>query len=306
MASTINGSVTNGQPARRIMDTIHELKGPTVHMRNPQRVEDFLCQSIRDGKSKLAVAADFDFTMSRAYENGIKCQTCHGALNTSPLIPKSVQEQSLHLFETYHPIELDHTISMNEKGKFMIEWWTKAADLIVNTQLNKSDIKRIVKESRVRLRSGCDSLIQSLNEKEIPLMVISAGLGDLIVEAITQQSTLHSNIEIVANFMEFNNNGTLVAFKNETIHCCNKNETPIHHSECFKRIEDRTNAILIGDLLEDSNMLNALPHLQSVLKIGFLNDNQEEFLPKFLEKFDIVLVNDQTFDVVNGLLRKLF
>lgn len=275
-------------------------------MRNPQKVEDFLWRSIRDGKSKLTVAADFDFTMSKVYEGDVKCQTCHGALNSSPLIPKEVQDESRHLYETYHPIELDFTISRNEKGKFMKEWWTKAGNLIVNTQINKHDIKNIVKESRIRLRSGCANMMQKLHEHGIPLTVISAGLGDLIVEAIDQQSTMYDNIEIVANFMEFNDSGVVVAFKNETIHCCNKNETPVHHVERFKRISDRTNAILIGDLLEDSDMLDAVTHLQSVLKIGFLNDNNEEFFPKFMEKFDIVLVNDQTFDVVNGLLQKLF
>ncbi|GAB6020812.1 5'-nucleotidase, cytosolic III [Chamberlinius hualienensis] len=149
-------------------------------------------------------------------------------------------------------------------------------------------------------------MIRKLHEHGIPLTVISAGLGDLIVEAIDQQSSMTDNIKIVANFMEFNDSGVLVAFKNDTIHCCNKNETPVHHRELFKRLSGRTNAILIGDLLEDSDMLDAVTHLEYVLKIGFLNDNNFEFFAKFMQKFDIVVENDETLDVVNGILQKLF
>jgi len=43
----------------------------------------------------------------------------------------------------------------------------------------------------------------------------------------------------------------------------------------------------------------------NLITIGFLNENMEERLEMFKEKFDIVLINDESFDFINELIKDL-
>ncbi len=52
-------------------------------------------------------------------------------------------------------------------------------------------------------RDGCDPLFANLHQHDVPLLIFSAGLGDIITEAIQHQVVLYDNIKIVANFMKF-------------------------------------------------------------------------------------------------------
>jgi hypothetical protein len=53
-------------------------------------------------------------------------------------------------------------------------------------------------------RDGCDWLFQELHKYGVPLLILSAGIGDIILEAVKQRAAMYDNIEVVSNFMEFN------------------------------------------------------------------------------------------------------
>ena len=46
-------------------------------------------------------------------------------------------------------------------------------------------------------------MFDHLDMKHVPLLIFSAGLGNVIEEVITQQSKLHKNMKIVSNYMDF-------------------------------------------------------------------------------------------------------
>jgi len=50
---------------------------------------------------------------------------------------------------------------------------------------------------------GCDWLFEELHKHGVPLLILSAGIGDIIIEAIKQRATLRDNIRVVSNFMDF-------------------------------------------------------------------------------------------------------
>lgn len=50
-------------------------------------------------------------------------------------------------------------------------------------------------------------------------------------------------------------------------------------------------------------MADNLKNVKNVLKIGFLNEIDDEKLAKHLKLFDIVLVQDPTLDIPNKILR---
>ena len=53
-------------------------------------------------------------------------------------------------------------------------------------------------------RDGCDWLFEQLYKDQVPLLVLSAGIGDVIEAVIRQQVKLYDNVKVVANYMEFN------------------------------------------------------------------------------------------------------
>ncbi len=52
-------------------------------------------------------------------------------------------------------------------------------------------------------RDGCSRMIDCLNQNNVPLLIFSAGLGNVIEEVIDQQSAMTSNMKIVSNMMKF-------------------------------------------------------------------------------------------------------
>lgn len=58
----------------------------------------------------------------------------------------------------------------------------------------------------------------------------------------------------------------------------------------------------MGDSLGDATMANGVPSQIHILKIGFLFDHPEQNLPAYLEKFDIVLIDDQTMIVARSII----
>ena len=53
-------------------------------------------------------------------------------------------------------------------------------------------------------RDGCDWLFRNLHDRKVPLLVFSAGIGDIIKETFKLRANLFDNIEVVSNFMDFN------------------------------------------------------------------------------------------------------
>ena len=67
----------------------------------------------------------------------------------------------------------------------------------------------------------------------------------------------------------------------------------------------RKNVILLGDSLGDLDMAAGIEDPDTVLTIGFLNKNIEKNLPVYQNKFDVVLVDDQTMEFPNLLLSEI-
>lgn len=52
-------------------------------------------------------------------------------------------------------------------------------------------------------RDDCLWFFDELHQHRIPLLIFSAGIGDIIEEVITQQARMLDNMKIVSNFMDF-------------------------------------------------------------------------------------------------------
>ncbi|XP_061837857.1 cytosolic 5'-nucleotidase 3-like [Nerophis lumbriciformis] len=281
---------------------ISELSNPSVLMRDPQKVEETLQSMLKAGSNTLQVISDFDMTLTRFAYKGKRCPTCHNILDNSELISQECKEKLKELLNTYYPIEIDSLRSIDEKLPLMVEWWTKAHELLVQQKIRKELLAVVVRKSDAMLREGFQLFFDHLNEHSIPLLIFSAGIGDILEEVIRQAGVFYSNVKVFSNYMDFDEAGVLRAFKGELIHIYNKREGALLNTGHFQELRARPNVLLLGDSLGDLTMADGVHKIENVLKIGFLNDKVEERKQSYLDSYDIVLVNDETLDVPNAVL----
>ncbi|XP_057423773.1 uncharacterized protein LOC130717542 isoform X2 [Lotus japonicus] len=255
------------------------------------------------GPHKLQVIVDFDATLTKFWVNGTRGQSSHGLLQQGNPEYDAKRQQ---LYEYYHPLEFSPTIGLEEKTKLMEEWWGKTHGLLIEGGLTYESIRQSVANANIAFREGVTELFEFLEERDIPVLIFSAGLADIIEEVLRQK--LHrsfKNVKIVSNRMVFDDDGRLVSFKGKLIHSLNKNEhaldmaAPVH--EQFGDMDDptddnalvkkRTNVLLLGDHVGDLGMSDGLNY-ETRISVGFLNHNIENSLSCYREAFDVVLLND--------------
>ncbi|KAM6913412.1 cytosolic 5'-nucleotidase 3-like [Lycodopsis pacificus] len=125
----------------------------TVHMRDPERVEQIICGLIKGGASKLQIITDFDMTLSKFAVNGKHCPTCHNIIDNCKLVTEGCRTKLLQLKNKYYPIEVDPHLTIEEKYPFMVEWYFKSHTLLVEQRLEKDKLAEVVRESDAAL--GC-------------------------------------------------------------------------------------------------------------------------------------------------------
>ncbi|KAJ8251252.1 hypothetical protein GJAV_G00218980 [Gymnothorax javanicus] len=281
---------------------IPELTRPSVYMRDPKRVEEVIQAMRQAGSSALQVISDFDMTLTRFSFNGKRCPTSHNILDNSKLISQECKEKLKDLLNTYYPIEIDPSLSAEKKLPLMVEWWTKAHALLIQQKIQKDLLSLVVQESDAMLREGYQLFFDCLQEQRIPLLIFSAGIGDVLEEIIRQAGVFHPNIKVFSNYMDFDETGTLQAFKGQLIHIYNKREGALLNSGHFQELQARHNVLLLGDSLGDLTMADGVYRMENILKIGYLNDKVDERKESYLKAYDIVLERDETMNVANAIL----
>jgi 5'-nucleotidase len=237
-------------------------------------------------------------------EDGKRCDTCHGIMDHSSLVPDAFRQRTDALRDKYYPIEIDPSMTPEEKIPHMVEWYEKSHDVLAQFRFSKAEIRDMVQMSRAILRDGVGDALANLYNAGVPVLIFSAGIGQLLEYVLERDALRFQNLKIISNYMEYDEHERVKAFKPPLIHMFNKNENMVKHFY-LEDLRHRKNALVLGDSLGDVQMSHGMPSNGSqsaILKIGFLNDKVDERLEEFMNHFDIVLVDDQTFDLVNLIL----
>lgn len=168
---------------------------PDVVVGDPELLEKKIAAIRLAGPEKLQVIADFDATLTKYWIDGCRGQSSHGLLQQGN--PKyDIKRQELK--EYYHPLEFNPTIPLDEKAKLMEEWWEKTHALLIEGGLTYDAIKKSVDNATIAFREGVVELFEFLEEKEVPVLIFSAGLADIIEEVLRQK--LHRSFKNVKIF----------------------------------------------------------------------------------------------------------
>jgi len=261
---------------------------------------------LKDGKNKIHIVSDFDRTITYGLTTEKnKTPTVISQLRSDPkYLGEKYQGEANKLFDIYHPIEINPSVSLEEKNKKMHEWWRKHFDLLIKFGVSKNLIKRVVKERPLSFRKGTLEFMDFLDKNNIPIVFVSASSGDMLIEYMKKNNLMKQNVYILGNLYEFDSKGKAIQAKEPIIHTFNKTEVSLKDNSFFDKIENRKNVILLGDSIGDVGMIEGFDY-DNLIKIGFLNQNVEENLDSYKENFDVVITGDSDFDYVNKLIKEV-
>jgi len=256
------------------------------------------------GADNLHIVADYDRTLTQCFVNGQKAHTGIAQIREGGYLSEDYVQEAFALYDHYRPIEVDPTISSQERSKKMIEWWEKHLALKVKCGMNKGVLDDIIKKKKLVYRDGTLDFLETLHNHHIPILIFSAGLGDLICRSLDSHQRYFCDTHVISNFYQYDNQGNILGYKGAIVHSFNKNETHVKDHKYQDQIKQRKNTLLLGDSLQDPDMALGIDHA-TILKIGFCNDPNQKNLDSYQEAYDVVIVNDGPMDFVNELVKEI-
>lgn len=282
----------------------------------PQAWEAKIATAMQAGADNIFCVFDFDRTITKCFrEDGGRSLDCHDILASIPKITADCKYAMEEMMEHYYPIEIHPTMTREEKIPHMIEWYEKVNFLLAAQNLDRGDVVDAVASCHdFRIRQGVEEAFGLLHERGIPVIIVSAGLGNVIEEVVRQRiakpggvvGEAWSNVRVLSNTMLWDEDGLFVEFSEPLIHMYNKSlqDAPPALKEMIK---GRSVGILAGDGLGDLTMAHG-HDTTDVLKFGFLNEKVEDRLPNYIAPggFDRIVLNDGDWGtVLSDIIRKL-
>ena len=177
----------------------------------------------------------------------------------------------------------------------MRDWWMAALAMMQKYGLTDEIIEDIAIRDFLRLRDSAINFFNILANREIPLFILSAGIGNVISKFLKVRSLHTSNVTITANKLIFNTHGAVAGFCEPVIHSFNK----AHHAST-----PRGCVLILGDTIEDAQMVNDAD-ADCIIRVGFLNESVKENRAAYQHAYDIVICNDASMAPVIELLEAL-
>jgi hypothetical protein len=66
-------------------------------------------------------------------------------------------------------------------------------------------------------RDGAGETLAMLNDKNVPVLIFSAGNGDIIESVMKRDGALFPNSHVISNFYKFDENGFVIDYMNPTL-----------------------------------------------------------------------------------------
>ena len=259
-----------------------------IHINNKIKLDMF------KKENNFCAIIDFDRTITNA-----KSTASMGVI--PEYVGGNLLEERKKIYNHYRPIELDYSLDAKTRKETLKKWTVDSFEMLCRYIKSKDIIKEALINPNLHLRDGVKDFLKEMKNKNIPVIIMSAGLGNLIKEFIKKESILYDNIYIVSNFLSFKNDEAYID-KTKLISPSNK-EYMYLPDDIKKIIEEKNHILLLGDLAEDIKMIDEKLR-NKTLAIGFLDKNIEENIDVYNKKFDIVLTNNETFETINELIRE--
>ncbi len=277
----------------------------SILIKHPERVQEAKTNIRKKGIERFLVISDFAKTLTKEYVNGIKAQPIVAQLRTGNFLATEYAEKAHALYDQFAPKENDLSAGVEARNTHMLTWWRAHFDLLIKYRFSRGVASAVAAERQIILRERIKEFVHFLATHDIPLIIFTATPGDLVLAYLEQDDLLKANVHIAGNLYQFGPNEEALSMPDPIIHPHNKGQIPIAQSNFYSKIANRTNVLLLGDSLEDLEMLNSVPHDQA-LTVVFYNKPTSDSLEQYMNAFDIVLTGDSSMEAINDLLNDIF
>ena len=284
--------------------------------------------SYKINKKKLAFLLDFDFTITKLYNY----QTKQNLLSSYRFYDEGLiggdQEKLLKiqndLTNTYSKYEHDISIDIEIRKEKVYEYYAKSLDCYMKPTFTRDKVGVMLEKlkDKYELRKYTKEFFEILLEMEIPIIIVSAGvkqvIEDLLIKIIPEIEKFveQKKINIIANDLIFDKDKGCVGYSKDIIYTFNKSSFV---REIMKKyFQEYEKVFIAGDHLNDYDCVHELDlPKESVIGFGFLNikpddldnkDKEEEKNKKielYKNIYDAVLVGDADFQFLVESLKKI-
>lgn len=255
-------------------------------------------KEVKLSKDNYYVILDFDKTITSK-----KSLDSWMAIADFEIYGEECKKEWEQLNAKYAPIESNYTLDYETKKQYMVEWYQKSMDILYQYKLTHSKLLEALNKGKLEFREGAKEFLADLHQKNIPVIVLSAGIGNAIEEFFKLNHCYYDNIYIISNFIEFKED-KMQKFEKPIIHSMNKQVEGSLSPIWQDRIQKKEYAILCGDIIEDIQMIKK-EDLSKTITIGLLNDKIEENLKFYQQNYDVVLTNKEAcFQEVEKIIRR--
>ena len=298
---------------------------------NPEKLNEKRSIFTKSSSDKCIFVSDFDYTFSLRFLNHIQLYSSYCFLENSLLINEKnpnfknqLHEQSLK----YEQYETDTSIDFEFRKNIIKEWFEKALDLYTAQHITKKDFIEVIREAadkeKFYFRKGLKSFFEKLLSLNIPIIIISGGvkeiieilLQDFLGDIYTEMIAKHL-LTILANEFTYDNQDKVNGYIQPVIYTFNKGKfvkdaISVHYPHL--KLE---NIFIMGDHLNDYDSIKEIEEVKdkkNIIGIGFININPdgeikektEKTIEEFKNVFDVNILSNGGFEYVNNLLDSLY
>lgn len=253
-------------------------------------------------KDNCLIITDFDGTLTKFKTQDNRVAATFQLL--SKCLPIDYEKKVNNLYLNYHKYEIDPKLEFHRKEEKMVEWYLTHIDLLVHYGLSKKNISDLGELYKDIFRDDFKEFFTAVKEELIPMVVMSAGVGDLINKMFKVNDYNYDDLFLISNSFDYDDKGKIKGIKGNLMHSCSKNGSFIKKMNHYDWIKDKDHVIVMGDNLRDVDMIKGLD-FDTVIKVGFLDDHNKHLKDEYMENFDIVIPHEGSISYIAKFIESL-
>lgn len=233
------------------------------------------------GADGIHVVLDFDRTLTVKRPGSDDEVTTWHILGEH--LPPEGKEEYTDLFQKYRGVELRGELTTEAA----IDWWSASLELYIKYGVNLIEVEKDFL-NKASIRPGVAGLFRLCAKRNIPTIILSAGIRD-VIEIWCRRYKIEPSL-IISTALTLDATGKMTGWQKDTlVHVLNKSETT--HSELANIRAQRPKTFLIGDSLDDVTMASGGSDVIRVRVLDPRTDEatSEQEVQRTLERFDALI-----------------
>jgi 2-hydroxy-3-keto-5-methylthiopentenyl-1-phosphate phosphatase len=265
------------------------------------------------GDTSFIVVSDFDHTLTH-----FTSEQCHDILGRHEDYSKEFTTEFTEIFNV---------------PRAMDEWFRVAHDCIVDKSgLTSTMLQQRLEQRTITVRNGLREFVSNLREEGVPLVIVSAGIRDVVVHTLTAIEIDTSSdhlFHIDANYCQFHADGQIAnilpehpvhseskkhaaqraphifSFLSAQASDCDQIEADIT-IEGLETVTVNTVAIVMGDRPSDFTVLSTFTNV-ATFRVGFARERDSQDAQALLDEAqcDAVFIGEHGLESVHALVGEL-